>query len=276
MICGAPVSLRGAAKAPSQAYPSTASQHGALLHSADRPGHVAVAMRTRGQGWQEKAYKVSELTEVLPFYADQPDVFISTQRFWGWRRIAQLAECGALQVDVDFHKVPKLAGSHPLGTLEDCRIALERARKPQPSLAIASGRGLYLLWLHWPVPRAALPRWNTCQRELWNVLKPLGADRGALDAARVLRLIGSRHSGAGVTVEALTAPGDIWDFDRLADEVLPHARAEIADLRVQRAAKAARRPPKRRQAPSQGFHRGDALGGPPDGFADAAAAKVVR
>ncbi|MDP9437447.1 MAG: hypothetical protein M3P49_01650 [Actinomycetota bacterium] len=167
---------------------------------------------------------------------------MSTQRFWGWRRISRLAECGSLAVDVDFHKVPALAGAHPRGILEDCQIALEASRMPQPSLAIASGRGLYLLWFHEPVPRAALPRWNVCQKALWKALKHLGADRRALDAARLLRVVGTTNTNSGLTVEPLSLPGEVWDFDDLADEVLPLTRAGIVDLGIRRAARAARSP----------------------------------
>jgi hypothetical protein len=248
VICRPASSLCGATEAPSQPYLLTAAERSVLLHGrfpGGATGDVAVATKSPGDGWHEKVYAASELTEVLPYYAGRSDVFLSTQRFWGWRRIARLAECGALAVDVDFHEVERLRGSHPLGALEDCRVALECARLPQPSIAIASGRGLYLLWLHEPVPRRVLPRWNRCQLELWQILKPLGADRGALDAARVLRLIGTRHSRAAVTVEALTPPGAVWDFDDLANEILPYTRAEIADLRIQRAARATRRSPKR-------------------------------
>jgi hypothetical protein len=296
MICP-PARLRGVAEAPSQPYQLTASQHGALLHGS-RPGHVAVATRFPGDKWREKAYPVGDLPEVLEFYAGQPNVYLSTQRFFWWRRLARLRELGALRAavnevgppprcllqalrgrirnarhadarrakeqrsnitaqrysaDVDFYKRPALRHSHPLGVLEDCLVALERARKPRPSLAIASGQGLALLWLHSPVPRQALPRWNACQKELWQILKPFGADRQALDAARVLRLIDSRHSKADVLVEALAPVGDVWDFDVLADEVLPLERAELFDLRVQRAARHANKQPKRRPVPPNGF-----------------------
>lgn len=242
---------------PASPMLEAALAHGKILHGygGARPGHVAV--RTSGEGSRrERAYPAGELAEVLPYYAGRSDVYISTQRFWGWRRISLLAECGALAVDIDFYKAPGLKGSHPLGVLEDCRVALERARKPQPSIAISSGRGLYLMWLHEPVPRGALPRWNACQRELWEVLKPLGADRGALDAARVLRLPGTRHSGAGVMVEALPGGGEVWDFDSLANEVLPHTREEIADIRIERAARAARKPAEARtRAPAPWWWR---------------------
>ncbi len=226
----------------------TPAEHGRILHG-ERRGHVALAHATPA-GWQERAVQVRDLPEILPAVAGESDVYLSTQRFWGWRRISRLAELGALAVDVDFHKVPDLAGSHPLGVLEDCIAALERARMPVPSIAIASGQGIYAIWLHEPVPRQALPRWNACQRELWQVLRPFGADRQALDAARVLRLIGTRHSKSHVTVEALTSPGEVWSFEDLAAEILPVERAELHDLRIQRAA---RRPSERPRHTLQGF-----------------------
>ena len=140
-----PAGLSGVAEAhcqPCQPYPLTAAQHGALLHAPGRPGHVAIATRIPGEGWQERAVKVSELPEILPFYAGVSNAYMSVQRFCGWRRIARLAELGALAQDSDFRKIPKLRNSPPLGVLEDVRIVLEAARKPQPSLAIASGQNM--------------------------------------------------------------------------------------------------------------------------------------
>lgn len=231
----------------SNACPATPGEHGELLHGA---GSADVAVATRSGGWSERAYPATELAEVLPRFAGERDIYLSMHSFFGWRRIAQLAACGALFADLDFHKVPALEGMHPRGVLEDARIALERAGQPEPSLAISSGRGLYLMWLHGKVPRQALPRWNAAQKALWEALRPLGADRGALDAARVLRLVGTRNSTNGVFVETLRGPGEVWEFDDLANEVLPYTRAELYDLRVQRAA---RKPKRRPAAPPQGY-----------------------
>jgi hypothetical protein len=109
------------------------SEHGALLHggvSGAAREHVVLATKPAGEGWHERIYAAGELAEVLPYYAGRSDVYISTQRFWGWRRIARLAACGALAVDVDFYKVPKLAGAHPLGVLEDCRSRMSGRAQP--------------------------------------------------------------------------------------------------------------------------------------------------
>jgi hypothetical protein len=124
---------------------------------------------------------------------------------------------------------------------------------PEPTLAIGSGRGLYLLWLHSVLPRSALPRWTACQRKLWEVLKGLGADRAAIDAARVLRVVGTLHKETGVMVETLAPLGKVANFEELASKILPLHRAELADLRVQRALRRTRPASQPHHLPPQGF-----------------------
>jgi hypothetical protein len=95
---------------------------------------------------------------------------------------------------------------------------------PRPVVMTRSaGRGLALVWLHSPVPRAALPRWNACQKHLYETLKPLGAECKALDAARVLRMVGTRNTrAANAPVACLeTRTQAYWKFDVLAHEILP-------------------------------------------------------
>jgi len=75
----------------------------------------------------------------------------------------------------------------------------------------------------------ALPRWSACQRVLYQTLKAFCADRLAMDAARVLRLIGTRNSRSDTLVEAILPVGEIWSFDDLADEILPEPRAKLQE-----------------------------------------------
>jgi hypothetical protein len=91
---------------------------------------------------------------------------------------------------------------------------------------------------------------------LWEVLKRLGTDRAAIDAARVLRVVGTFHSETGVVVEALVPVGEVRGFEELAMEILPLDRAELRYLRVQRALRDVRKPSERLQAPPQGFQQG--------------------
>jgi hypothetical protein len=231
----------------------TPREHGRLVHGGGM-GCVAIAQKIPGRGfWREKSHPVEVAIELLRHYVGQQDVYLSTQRFRSRRRVAHLLSLGSLHMDLDYYRIPKLTGVHPLAVLEMALVALEEAAMPEPTFAIGSGRGLYLLWLHSSIPRAALPRWTACQKTLWEVLKPLGADRAAIDAARVLRVVGTIHSEAGVVVETLAPVGEIMGFENLAKKILPLDRAELRDLRVHRALRASQSRSKHLQAPPQGF-----------------------
>ena len=234
----------------------TPREHGELLHAGGK-GTIAVSKKRPDRPlypWDERNYPVEVAIDLLDHYRGRDDVYLSTQRFRGRRRVAQLLTLSSLHADLDYYKVPELAGVSPGRVLEGALGALERARKPEPSLAIFSGRGLYLMWLHSPIPRAALPRWEGCQRELREVLRPFGADGQALDAARVLRVVGTRHGGTGASVEALTSPGEAMPFDELARVILPADRGELRDIRVQRALRRPRKAQERLWGAPEGYN----------------------
>jgi hypothetical protein len=213
--------------------------HGKYLHGAGE-GHVTVAqkiLKAPSPGnWEQYSYPTRTLYEELPPYAGVDDVFISQNRFWGPRAVSRLAWLSSLYSDLDYYKIPELAGMHPQGVAMLAFEELERVRIPRPSLAVATGRGLALVWRHDPVPRAALPRWSLCQDHIFKALEGLGADPSARDAARVLRLVGTRNSKAGTAVHAVWEddPEGIWTFDALANEILPYTREELKELSARR------------------------------------------
>ena len=217
--------------------------HARWLHPTDRTdsrGLVTIARHDHGH-WVEQHVTVEELPGVVESVAGMPDAYISQNRFWGPRKITHLRQLDSLWADLDYHHVPMWQDHDPIGVLQGVLETLQEAQLPEPSFAVATGRGLALVWLHDPVPRSAMPRWNTCQKTLYAALRPFGADRMALDAARVLRLVGTRHARTGRLVEALTPVGRVWPFDALADEILPLSRGMLSDLRVQRALRRAER-----------------------------------
>jgi DNA-binding CsgD family transcriptional regulator len=55
-------------------------------------------------------------------------------------------------------------------------------------------------------------------------------------------VVGTRHRRAGRAVEALTTARDVEPFDELADRILPFTRAELSDLRVQKALRRSQKP----------------------------------
>lgn len=225
----------------------TPDQHAKALHPGGI-GKVTIARKEPYKRWVQNSYSLNHLPEIVRLLKGQPDVFISQNRFFGSRLIARLAQLDALFADLDYYRIPSLRNHTPEQIHGLAREYLEDANMPQPNLAIATGRGVALLWLHLPVPRQALPRWMVCQKHLYNTLKPLGADCKALDAARVLRLIGTTNDTAKVLVRALNNVTTAYhDFETLAEDILPHPRAEIKSLSIERSLKKQlrlNRPPK--------------------------------
>lgn len=223
--------------------------HAGQLHAGGR-GTVALAQKHAGR-WLERTYPVEAAIAAANAYRGRADIYLSTQRFRGRRRLAKLLSLSSFYADLDYYRIPELAGLHPYAVMEGALNLLEGRGIPAPTLAISSGRGLYLIWQHEHVKRSALPRWRAAQDEIIRCLLPYGADPQATDAARVLRMVGTRNKES--EVYSLLPVGEVYEFNQLAEWVLPLTQAELHDLRVQRALRVNRKPEKRPQAPPEGF-----------------------
>ncbi len=233
-------------------YIQTPMDHVRVLHPAESIGMITVARRINGR-WREQRFFAETLPEVVRLCAGQPDCYLTQNRFRGPRRITHLVALDALWADLDPQHVPELARYRIEWILDWAYEILFDAQIPAPNYVVSTGRGLALVWLHEPVPRGALPRWRACQQHIYRALTPLGADRAALDPARVLRIVGSMNPKSGRLVEALTPVQPVWEFDSLADEILPLSRGELTDLRIQRALRASKSPQNEKKRPPQGF-----------------------
>ena len=229
----------------------TPEEHVQTLHPLTGTGLVTIAVYAGH--WREFHVPVPEAAKLAQAYAGQPDVYITQNRFRGPRTIARLWQLDSLWVDMDFYRHREWSGTPADSMAYWVHEALREAQLPDPTFIVATGRGITAVWLHTPIPRMALPRWTACQKVLYTALKPLGADRAAMDAARVFRLVGTVNGRVGQPVTALTPVGDIWDFENLAFEILPLARAELSDLRVQRALRQAERPRQAKNPPRTHF-----------------------
>src|SRR5262249_53892713 len=205
-------------------------------HSGGR-GKVAFAQRDNNGRWKQQPIPLTDLAYFARSRAGKRDIYISQNRFFGWRRtVSNLAELNACFCDLDYYHAPDIAHLRPDHVLWLVYERLGEPLIPQPTVAIGTGRGIALLWfLELPVPRNALPRWAACQRTIYEALIDFGADRYAIDAARVLRLIGTQNSKSNTLVMPLTDVGSPWPFDPFADEVLPRKRVELERIRTERA-----------------------------------------
>lgn len=106
------------------------------------------AKRLGGGTWRETSVPVQDLSYAVRQLAGKLDVYLTQNRFFGRRRlVTRVAELDALFVDLDFHQTAH-AGSHPRQVLELALGMLKVAKIPCSSLAVSTGRGLALVWLH--------------------------------------------------------------------------------------------------------------------------------
>ena len=240
--------------------------HARFLHGTGK-GCVTIAQKNGPhRPWDPYCGPFQKLAEVIPAYGGETDIYLSQNRFFGPRKLSRVAELCTMFSDLDYYKIPALKEMHPLGVLDLALEALERANIPRPSLAVATGRGLALVWRHDPVPAKAKSRWDLCQDRIFQTLKHLGADSLAKHAATVLRLVGTFNSKSGTLAEVVWKdPEEVWGFDDLASEILPLSREEArerrAKLRAERARKRAEKGARGPAKPGKGLspqslHRG--------------------
>ena len=186
----------------------------------------------------QRAYRLSELPTVIEALDPARDTWISQAEFCKPnRRIVHLLRLSLCFVDLDTYKTP-FKGESPEALDRRVRgYCLDEWNLPLPSLILYSGRGLQVKWLlERPLPRSALPRWNAVQKQLVTNLEPFGADPGARDASRLLRLVDTVNTRSGERVRVLWVneqQGDIqrYNFELLTQAVLPQDREKIREER---------------------------------------------
>lgn len=217
-----------------------------LYHDPARPGFTALL--TPGGDKRQRVVRLHELPLVLDeVRASGKDAYIAQNEFFKPNRRAvncwRLTSCF---VDLDTYKLDRLYGQPAEALSELLLMHCEDAKLPPPSVVVYSGRGLQAKWLlETPLPRASLPRWQALQNELGRRLLPIGADLRALDASRVLRLVGTVNSKSGdvvrvVHVQRTVTHGGalgpdgvvVYPFDSFFDELMPLTRLELASQRA--------------------------------------------
>jgi hypothetical protein len=211
-------------------------------HDPARHGFFSLLVAT-GSGKKQDSYRLSLMPKVLSMLDHSRDTWLSQAEFIKPnRRVVNLARIGLLFADLDTYREPWAQGRSPEQQAQAVLCHCDAEGLPRPSLVIFSGRGLQAKWLlDGTVPRAALPRWNACQRHLIDRLARLGADPAAKDASRVLRLVNTVNSKSGqvcrvVHVEQGPDGEPIrYNFEYLAEVLLPVARWDIEADRKARA-----------------------------------------
>lgn len=227
---------------PSQLPLFSGTDEASLYHPPSGGGFFSLLLQKGpGQAKFQRSYKLREMPQVLELIDYSKDSWISQAEFvLPNRRVVNLSRVGLLFIDLDTYKSELMKTKTVEEQIRTLHFFCDDLNIPRPSLVVFSGRGLQAKWLlQDALPRAALPRWNACQKVLVEALEPLGADGQARDASRVLRLVQSVHSGSGERVHVVDVQGHglepiQYEFDAFADQILPLTRDQIHTLRTQR------------------------------------------
>lgn len=218
-------------------------------HDPARHGFFSLLVSTRSGGKKQDSYRLTQMPVVLSMLDHSRDTWLSQAEFIKPnRRVVNLARIGLLFADLDTYRQPWAKGRSPEQLAVAVLFRCHEEGVPPPSILVFSGRGMQAKWLlEGTLPRQALPRWNACQRYLVDRLAGLGADPAAKDASRVLRLVNTVNSKSGEVcrvVHVVNGPDGEpirYNFEYLAEVLLPAARWDIEGDRKARAERAERR-----------------------------------
>lgn len=198
----------------------TYSDFNNLLYKDHDKGFVGV-FRKGFKGIYTRSYRKEFLGDGLKGYFDNEyntELYSSMNTFVTPNRtIESLRYLNALYIDIDCYKL-NMRKESVLFFLEN---DFYNTIIPEPSFIVDSGRGLYLIWLIEQVPSQALSLWKAMQYYLYNALKEFGADRAALDAARVLRVVGSYNLKSNTEVKVIEFNNIRYRLKDLKEEYLP-------------------------------------------------------
>lgn len=212
--------------------------HHYMLVGERQIGTQILWKRLADKDWEKHWFKlepreIDANAELLQSVANQPEIFLTPHEFKGWRTIALLKALNCTFLDFDLksqetHKTQEELANAKLFELGELGF-------PRPNVIVFTGGGCHFYWLYSSkAPKAALPRWQALQSYLCDKLQ---ADTKCLDAARVLRVIGTVHQKTQKVVTAEMLVDARFSFDYLC-EFLPRERASSARVRDLDAARA--------------------------------------
>jgi hypothetical protein len=190
--------------------------------------------------WKQKAYKMSQLEDVLKSLDKDVDTYISQSVFKRPnRRSENLHTMSHAFVDLDTYNVEALKGMAVENIVDKILTFCKKNQIPIPSLIISSGRGLYLKYI-WStfVSGQARERAVAVNKQLVETFREFGTDPHCVDMSRIFRVVGSVNSKSGTRCSlAWAEPGEdgklvkTYDFEKFADEILPYTREEVKAFR---------------------------------------------
>ena len=194
------------------------------LHPASDGWFAILQKSKKGDGKSSKSVKQSmhhmvSLEAVVRAVGTMPDTYVSQSSFiCAKRRVATFKSVNCAFVDIDCYSdkpnSPKIVPDENF--VDQLRANARAAGLPEPSYITFSGRGVYCKWVFdRPITANQLLRWQALQNVLTPLYTAFGVDASARDAARVLRVMGSKHAEAGSIVRVAVNTNAVHSFESL-------------------------------------------------------------
>lgn len=172
-------------------------------------------------------------------YLHLKDLYLTINSFFIPQRKANyVRQINAFWVDLDYYKVNKYKNKSSGEMIEIMRND-GMFKELEPSFWVDSGNGLYLFYLIKDVPKQSKKLWSKIENKLVEKFLHYGADRGAKDIPRFLRIPGSINSKTGRRARLiLTNQEPIrYELNKIRDIILPtlpYTKEEWLKLKAER------------------------------------------
>lgn len=157
-------------------------------------------------------------------FKDKEDAYLNTSTVFviksenKVRRIQdRVTELCTLFCELDYYKINEYKDRTQNEMLEFIFEELDSVGFVRPTLAVKS-RGLHLYWAINPLAYFQFNEWKMMQQKIHQILEKFGADsKTTTDTVRLLRLVGSIHSGTKKRITGIEYTSDRYNFDELKE-----------------------------------------------------------
>lgn len=198
-------------------------------------GTIHTVKLDKSKGIKVYKSKIKGLREFVEEFENEIDVYMATNTTYnGIRQVKNIRQFRALYQDIDIVNL----GFTKEETVYLIFILAIEGKIPEPTMIIDSGRGIHPYWRIKNAPFGALHTWQELQDYIYYQLKSIGADKKALDGARVLRLPGTINSKDNSECKILYINDDItYSMYELREQYLQYKPKQLQFQEAKTAAK---------------------------------------
>lgn len=186
--------------------------------------HAGILAKWDGQHLSDRLFAEEDFYDEILNSAGQEDRYFSINSYYSeHRNTDSVRHLNAIVLDYDFYKLDDYQDLSPAEMFEIIRPTLP----VEPTFAVDSGRGLYLIFAIHHCPYQATNLYKCVYDELQKQQQPYGADPKATLVTQVIRIPGTVNSRSGRTVEVISVSENRYTLTELADLILPFTREQV-------------------------------------------------